>query len=148
MLDFEKRENAVVRGAALFLEQTEEKENIPDADTLVGEMCLRRPALPEQTSAIVQEHGIVVAQVVVAQPPPAGLCGMIAQSDVTIAGKRCCTGGDRQAQWSAIDDGRRPATRRAVEAFAREDDPHVLAVAQARSSDNRCNQAYLRRHDS
>ena len=136
-----------MRLTTFLAEQAEEQEHIAYTDALIGQMRLRRAALAEQAGAVRKEHRIVVAQILRAQAPAAGRRGICAQSQIAIGGARGSPCRDRQAHRTASDDRRRPATRRAVEALARKDDPHRRLVPQLPDRDNRAIRAYLPGHD-
>lgn len=97
----------------------EEQEHIAHANTVFGEMRLRRAMLSKSDMATIAEKRIVMT-------PCRAIAHMIGKADVTIA---CAAGvigtarGDRQADRAAIDNRRRPATAAAVKALAAEDQP-------------------------
>lgn len=71
--------NAVMRFAAVLVcKQTEEQEYIAFPHSLIGEMSLRRAALPEGASAIPQKHRVVMTQIIRAKFTLARFRGMLA----------------------------------------------------------------------
>ena len=129
LLNFQKTENPVMCFARrFFAEQAEKHEYIAHAELLVGQMRLRRTALTEQARAISPKHRIMVAQVITAQPAPAGRTRKSAKAQIAIGGARKAAAGDRQADRCAAHNGRCTAARRAVEALAAENNPHDAAL--------------------
>ena len=129
LLDLQIAEDAVVRRLAVPAEQAEEQEHVALPHALVGQMGLRGTDLSEGAGAVIEEHRIVMAQILRPDPAPAGARGVVAQPEIAIAGARSHARRDRQAERKsavrAIHDRRGSAARSAVEPLAAEDDPHA-----------------------
>lgn len=66
-------------------EETEEQEDISNADALPPKMRLGRTALSEQAAAT-EEHRILVAQMIRANPAARDLLNQVAEAKITITG--------------------------------------------------------------
>ena len=97
-------ENAMMRCLHACTEQAEENKPVPHPHAAIGQMCLRRAALAQQTFALVGEHGIVMAQPVCLMSATTDAFYMIAQPQIGPRCARISAAGYRQADRVPIDN--------------------------------------------